>query len=347
MDEESLIKSLHISARNGDKEITKTILQKLTKDGETNSQAGHGHQANWTTGLKFWKSSTTGTSEKAIVDPPDQLKRTPMHIAAMHDNVDIVELLKNNGADLNMKDIHGRTPLMAAILNKSLKTIDFFLKHYSQQFRKDKDENVQLEESEKKEENDKATENADDNDKKMEQNSNKEKEKKKDRNKFLNKFRGTKDVSNSKETKKMIENQKENEIEKMKDIDRMNIVHVAILSKDKEVIDRIVNFLESEPLVKNKLLAGKDFKSNTPLHLAAQVGLNGDWLVNLYKDREKDLKARNDIGMTAFHVAAISDNLELLEKMFGLQKHKDWFLKATDFDKNTSLHLAVMHKVQY
>ena len=116
-------------------------------------------------------------------------------------------------------------------------------------------------------------------------------------------------------------------------------------------------------MVKNKLLAGKDFKSNTPLHLAAQVGLNGDWLVNLYKDREKDLKARNDIGMTAFHVAAISDNLvinfnsinclsftviqELLEKLFGLQKHKDWFLKATDFDKNTSLHLAVMHKVQY
>ena len=41
----------------------------------------------------------------------------------------------------------------------------------------------------------------------------------------------------------MIENQKENEIEKMKDIDRMNIIHVAILSKDKEVIDRIVNFL--------------------------------------------------------------------------------------------------------
>ena len=26
---------------------------------------------------------------------------------------------------------------------------------------------------------------------------------------------------------------------------------------------------------------------------------------------------------------------------------KKWFLKESDFDKNTALHLAVMHKVDY
>ena len=71
----------------------------------------------------------------------------------------------------------------------------------------------------------------------------------------------------------------------------------------------ILYYLDSS--VKDHLLAGVDFKSNTPLHLAAQVGLGGDltkWFIDLYRGKGDKLKAKNDIGRTAFHVAAIYDN---------------------------------------
>jgi hypothetical protein len=45
------------------------------------------------------------------------LQRTALHAAAEHGNLEIVELLIRRGADLNLRDVHGRVPMFVASVN--------------------------------------------------------------------------------------------------------------------------------------------------------------------------------------------------------------------------------------
>ena len=38
---------------------------------------------------------------------------------------------------------------------------------------------------------------------------------------------------------------------------------------------------------------------------------------------------------------------DMMVELSSDEDFKKWFLKESDFDKNTALHLAVMHKVDY
>ncbi|KAG9236434.1 ankyrin repeat-containing domain protein [Amylocarpus encephaloides] len=52
------------------------------------------------------------------IDKPDDLKQTPMHLAAMYRHIKCTKLLISNNAKLNEIDRFGRTPLFAAFDNK-------------------------------------------------------------------------------------------------------------------------------------------------------------------------------------------------------------------------------------
>ena len=54
--------------------------------------------------------------------------RTPLHIAAEFDHVEIVQLLIAKGADFNKKDSDGSAPLHIASQQGSINTIDHLLK---------------------------------------------------------------------------------------------------------------------------------------------------------------------------------------------------------------------------
>lgn len=57
--------------------------------------------------------------EKLLDDGADvnqTLQRTPLHVASANGNLEILELLIERGADVNLQDIHGRTPLFVAIV---------------------------------------------------------------------------------------------------------------------------------------------------------------------------------------------------------------------------------------
>jgi len=49
------------------------------------------------------------------VDIDTTLRRTALHAAAEHGDLEIVELLIGRGADVNLKDIHGRVPMFVAL----------------------------------------------------------------------------------------------------------------------------------------------------------------------------------------------------------------------------------------
>jgi ankyrin repeat protein len=54
-----------------------------------------------------------------IINARDNFGWTPMHIAALHNDTDIVQLLIEKGAKVNLKDSEQNTPLTYAVLNKA------------------------------------------------------------------------------------------------------------------------------------------------------------------------------------------------------------------------------------
>lgn len=61
--------------------------------------------------------------EKLLADGADvnmTLQRTALHAAAASGNLEIVELLIDRGADVNLKDIHGRVPMFVALAEHEL-----------------------------------------------------------------------------------------------------------------------------------------------------------------------------------------------------------------------------------
>lgn len=56
-----------------------------------------------------------GLSKKELNDTSNENSRTPLHAAAMSNQIEIVKLLVQNKADLNMQDKNGVSPLLAAL----------------------------------------------------------------------------------------------------------------------------------------------------------------------------------------------------------------------------------------
>lgn len=53
---------------------------------------------------------------------------TPMHLAVVKNNKDILKVLFASGADINFKDKYGKTPLYYALNNENLEISAFLLK---------------------------------------------------------------------------------------------------------------------------------------------------------------------------------------------------------------------------
>ena len=66
-------------------------------------------------------------AHNANLDLPDGIGDTPLSIAIDENNLDMVELLVENGASTNIHDAHGETPFQKAILRKHIDIIKYFM----------------------------------------------------------------------------------------------------------------------------------------------------------------------------------------------------------------------------
>ena len=133
---------------------------------------------------------------------------------------------------------------MAAILHKSSETIDILLRT-SYQITKEGKENDEAKDNELE---GKTNEEVSDTIKEKNIDGKKNIDKEGKRGTMMNinikkKFYWTKDSSNKKQMDETTQIKKEITIETMKDNDRRNILHTAILSKDKEVLKKILDYL--------------------------------------------------------------------------------------------------------
>ena len=138
-----------------------------------------------------------------------------------------------------------------------------------------------------------------------------------------------------------------NELVKMYDADRRNIIHFAILSGHIQIIKIVLELLKPNKQVLKKLLTGKDAKGNSPFHLESQLGKLGSFtkdFVNLYTNQELLLK--NELDQTPFHIASKYGNLPMIEALLD-RDHKTedvFFINSLDLDSSTPLHLATLNK---
>ena len=65
----------------------------------------------------------------ASLDLRDSKKRTPLHFAALFDNIDILIYLIKHGANLNAQCIFNDTPLIVACLNRKYKQVEVLIRH--------------------------------------------------------------------------------------------------------------------------------------------------------------------------------------------------------------------------
>ncbi|XP_076328301.1 serine/threonine-protein phosphatase 6 regulatory ankyrin repeat subunit A-like [Tachypleus tridentatus] len=66
---------------------------------------------------------------KEIVHLRDKKSRTPLHIAAFHDSLLCLQLLLQEGAEVDAFDVYNQTPLMLAAINGHCKSIEVLLEH--------------------------------------------------------------------------------------------------------------------------------------------------------------------------------------------------------------------------
>ena len=141
---------------------------------------------------------------------------------------------------------------------------------------------------------------------------------------------------------------KVDELSKMVDVDKRNIMHFAILSKDNQILSTVLDWLKPHRWLLTSLLRGKDYKGNTPFHLASQLGgLEGltQQFVSLHSSQ--DLLTGNELDQTPFHVAARSGNLEMLKCLHERDEEEEdlTLIHKKDIDQNSPLHLAAANTV--
>ena len=63
--------------------------------------------------------------------------------------------------------------------------------------------------------------------------------------------------------------------------------------------------------------------------------------------QDLDLAQRNEMGQTAFHVAAMSGNMTMIEALYrrDVKARELSLLHTPDIELNSPLHLASLHKV--
>ncbi|KAF5284185.1 hypothetical protein FQR65_LT00185 [Abscondita terminalis] len=66
-----------------------------------------------------------------IINLKDARNRTPLHIAALHGQIDCAKYLLEKGAEVDCKDANGRTPLIAAAHNGQSQILDLFFSYKS------------------------------------------------------------------------------------------------------------------------------------------------------------------------------------------------------------------------
>ena len=142
-------------------------------------------------------------------------------------------------------------------------------------------------------------------------------------------------------------NKQMNELLRMTDGEKRNIVHFAILSGNNEIIKIVLHLLRPNKQILEKLLTGRDAKGNSPFHLASQLGKLESFteeFVNLYTNRELLLK--NERDQTPFHIASKYGNLPMIETLLKRDHRTEevFLLNSVDIDSNTPLHLATLHK---
>ena len=136
----------------------------------------------------------------------------------------------------------------------------------------------------------------------------------------------------------------------MVDVDNKNILHISILSKDNLIIKSVLDWLKPHRSLQTFLLRGKDYKGNTPFHLACQLGRLEELteeFVGLHSSQ--DLLMVNELDQTPFHVAAKSGSLRILKCLHArdLEKEDIFLINKNDIDQCTPLHLAAMNTVTF
>eukprot|EP01132_Coremiostelium_polycephalum_P009639 gene9639-11816_t len=100
---------LHFCAMDDNQESMKVILKFLNEELETEQQQGN-----------------ENNSKINLIDIRDHHGMTPLLWASCMGKKEMVELLVENGADIEMKDNRGETPFFKSLLIKNIDLMDFF-----------------------------------------------------------------------------------------------------------------------------------------------------------------------------------------------------------------------------
>ncbi len=97
-----------------------TALMILSGCASTSAMNGYIEKGN-VAGLEKYIAKGNSVNERDYYDGS-----APLHLAAQKGNIDIVDTLVKNGADINVRTVYGRTPYMIAILYKHDHLINYF-----------------------------------------------------------------------------------------------------------------------------------------------------------------------------------------------------------------------------
>jgi hypothetical protein len=67
----------------------------------------------------------------SIVNLRDHRGRTPLHVAAFHNNMDCMQLLLSSGANVEARDVTGKTPLLVAASSGQCNAVGEYCPHFN------------------------------------------------------------------------------------------------------------------------------------------------------------------------------------------------------------------------
>ena len=122
------ITALEIAIQNNSIEAAKLLLKygaDVNNYREVTNKYDNGSQEKWTTTPLLYALEQNNNAELvgiliangAKVNVSNQFQITPLHIAAGHGNIIIIDRLLNKSANINAQDVKGNTPLFGAITN--------------------------------------------------------------------------------------------------------------------------------------------------------------------------------------------------------------------------------------
>ncbi len=133
--DKALKKAIALSKKQYRLEQKRKILEQQNNNSSSSSSSSSSSQLSQGNDALF-KAAQTNDETQAInaifslqanVNAQDRNKRTPLHIAAAHNALKIIEILVNNGATIHAKDNAGNTPLHKAAEKGHLNAINALL----------------------------------------------------------------------------------------------------------------------------------------------------------------------------------------------------------------------------